>query len=289
MIRSQTFRSGVARALALAGLLGVGLAPGALAQESPDGEALSIAFPTDGAVLQSTDIPVRVQVGGFNLACDEAGAPDRSGAGHLHVMLDGMSMAQLTNFYCTQEFWISGQGVQAGQHTLTLDLATNTHADLMDTAKSVTFLYQPTKPAAALPQSGSAKGATVEISAPKNGATVGPQFKLEVKPTDFTASCDLEGKQNVAGFGHYHVFVDMDPGAMMMGGGAPGAMDMMSMAGMISMPCGSSIPVDLTAWPSGQHMLSVELEQNDHTPLMEPGQGPKFATITVNLQNPFQP
>src|SRR5262249_31559529 len=138
-----------------------------------------------------------------------------------------------------------------------------------------------------LPAPGPATGASVAISSPQNGATVGPQFKLEVKATNFTASCDLEGKQNVAGYGHYHVFVDMDPGAMM---GEQGMEEMMEMPGMISMPCANSVPVDLSAWPSGQRLLSVELEQNDHTPLMEPGtMAPKFQTIAINLQNSHRP
>ncbi|MBI3971111.1 MAG: hypothetical protein HY332_07455 [Chloroflexi bacterium] len=245
---------------------------------------MNIAFPTDGAVVTTKDIPVRVAVADFTIACDEAGLADRAGVGHIHVMLDGMTMAQLTNFYCTQNFWLSGQGLQPGQHTLAIDLSTNLHADMMETAQNVTFLYQPSSLPERLPAPGPARGAAVAITAPAEGATVGPQLELQVQATRFTASCDLEGKQNVLGFGHYHVFVDQDLAIPM-----DMSMAMMEMPGMISMPCGNTIPVDLGAWPSGQHTISVELEQNDHTPLMEPGQGPKFATITVNLQNPFQP
>jgi hypothetical protein len=182
----------------------------------------------------------------------------------------------------------------------------------MDTARTVTFHFQPSAAPVALPAPGPAAGASVAITAPETGATVGPQFKLEVKTTNFTASCDLEGKPNVAGYGHFHVFVDQDPAAMMammsgdhsnmpMSGdhanmpmtgehGDMGGMDMMEMPGMIAMPCAGSIPVDLSAWPSGQHTLSVELDQNDHTPLMDPGaMAPKFQTITIVLKNPFRP
>ena len=162
---------------------------------------------------------------------DETGLPERPGVGHLHVMLDGMSMAQLTNFYCAQNFWISGQGVVPGQHTLTIDLATNDHADMEETAGSVTFLYQPRTPPAALPAPRSYQGATVDITAPANGATVGPQFDLQVQATNFTPSCELEGKRNVAGYGHFHVFVDEDLAMPM-----DMSMAMMNMPGMISMP-----------------------------------------------------
>ncbi len=285
MLRRRLWRLGLA---GTAALLAVGLAPGALAHGASGSAAssatLSIGYPSPGAVVTTTDIPVRVVVSGFTVACDEAGAPDREGTGHIHAMLDGMSMAQLINFYCSQEFTISGKGVSPGQHTLTVDLASNTHMDMEDTAKSVTFLYQPTVAPAGLPAANPATGATVAITAPTNGATVGPHFNLVVQATSFTPSCNLEGKQNVAGYGHYHVFVDMSMG----GGGQAGSM--MSMAGMISMPCTNVIPVDLSAWPSGQHTLAVELEQNDHTPLMDPGaKEPKLATIELTLQNPYRP
>jgi hypothetical protein len=138
----------------------VGLAPGTLAAQpaAPAAPSLSLVFPTDSAVVRSPDIPVRVAASNFTIACDEAGMPDREGTGHIHVMLDGMSMAQLTNFYCSQEFMISGQGVPPGQHTLMVDLATNTHGDMEDTAQTVTFLYQPTTPPAPLPQPGQQRG-----------------------------------------------------------------------------------------------------------------------------------
>lgn len=272
------------------------LAPPAFA-EGPG--SLNIAFPTDGAVVRTTDIPVNVGVSDFNVACDQAGRPDKPGVGHIHVMLDGMTMAQLSNFYCSQQFWISGQGLQAGQHVLIIDLSTNTHLDLEETAQTVSFLYQPGTAPAGLPDAGPRTGAAVAVTAPASGARVGPQFKLDVRSSNFSPSCDLEGKRNVVGFGHYHVFVDMDPSMMMMDMGMDHVdtgdmdmqehMDMMAMPGMISMPCVNSIPVDLSGWPSGSHTLAVELVQNDHTPLEEPGQAPKSAMITINLDNPFMP
>jgi hypothetical protein len=101
---------------------------------------------------------------------------------------------------------------------------------------------------------------------------VGPKFQLQVAPTNFTPSPELEGKENLKGFGHYHVFVDMPE----MQPGAP----MMSMAGMISMPGSNTIDVDLSAWPNGKHTLVVEPVQNDHTPI----EGAKPAMITITLK-----
>lgn len=247
------------------------LIPGAFAQGAP---ALSIVSPTAGQKITSTDIPVQVSVSNFTIDCLQAGLPAKAGVGHIHVMLDGMSMASLTNFYCSDKFTISGQGVKAGQHMLTIDFASNLHEDIMSTAKEVKFDYEPTTAPAALPAPTNAGTPTVAVTSPTDGATVGPQFTIQTTIANFTPSCDLEGKQDVAGHGHIHIYVD----GMMSGG-------MMSMAGMIGMPCSNTIPVNLADWSSGKHTVTVALVQDDHTPIM----GVKDAMFTVNLNNPAMP
>lgn len=252
---------------------GIVLAQQVFAQAQPK-PSLAVLSPSNGDTVTSTDIPVSVQVSNFTLSAPEVGMPDRDGEGHIHVMLDGMNMGVLFNFYTTPNFTLPGQGMKPGQHTLTFDLASNTHQDMEDTVTSVAINYQPltAKPA---PQANPAAGAPeVSIVWPPDNATVGPVFTLQVNKQNFTPSLELEGKPNLAGFGHYHVFVDMDmSGGMGMQGG------MMSMAGMIGMPASDSIPVDLSAWPNGQHTITVEPVQDDHTPI--PGAMPAMVTITL--------
>ena len=62
--------------------------------------------------------------------------------------------------------------------------------------------------------------------------------------------------------------------------GGQGMEGMMSMAGMIGMPGNDDIPVDLRAWPNGQHTITVEPVQNDHTPIQDATPG----MITITLQ-----
>jgi hypothetical protein len=266
----------VASVSALALSLGVVLVPHAFAQTKP---SLAIQSPRDGETVTSTDIPVRVFVSNFTVSAANVGLPDKDGEGHIHVMLDGMNMGVLFNFYVSPTFTLPGQGIKPGQHTLTFDLASNTHEDMEDTVTHVTIDYQPLA-AHAAPQA-SASGGEPEVSIlwPPDGATVGPLFTLQVTRKSFIPSLELEGKPNLAGYGHYHVFVDM-PMTDMTGGGGQGMEGMMSMAGMIAMPGNDSIPVDLRAWPSGQHTITVEPVQNDHTPI----QGAKEAMITITLQ-----
>jgi hypothetical protein len=130
----------------------------------------------------------------------------------------------------------------------------------------------------------------VTIVSPADGATVGPQFTMRVQPANFKPSLDLEGKPNINGYGHYHVFVDMKMSEMPMqmsgestSGGSmqmSGEMSMMSMAGMVGMPGSDSFPVDLSAWKNGQHTITVEPVQNDHTEI----HGAKPAMITISLE-----
>ena len=236
---------------------------------------LTIMSPTQGARITTTDIPVQLDVSNFELSAGDVGLPDVEGEGHIHVMLDGMNMGVLFNFFTTPTFTLLGDAIPPGKHTLIFDLASNTHMDMQDTAQQVTIDYEPTTPRpapVAIPNPGTP---SVRITAPTDGATVGPTFSLQVDKTNFTPALGLEGKPDLAGFGHYHVMVDMDvfPMMSMMGG-------MMSMDGMVAMPGADTIPLDLSAWPAGMHTITVEPVQNDHTPI----QGATPGMITINLQ-----
>ena len=256
--------------------LGIVLVPRAIAQNEAK-PSLTVLSPSNGDTVTSTDIPVSVQVSNFTLSTPDVGLPDKDGEGHIHVMLDGMNMGVLFNFYTTPQFTLPGQGIKPGQHTVTFDLASNTHMDMEDTVTSVTVNYQPLAGQAAPQASQSTAAPEVSIVWPPDGATVGPVFTLRVSKMNFTPSLQLEGKPNLAGYGHYHVFVDMP---MMDTTGGQGMHGMMSMAGMIGMPGTDSFPVDLRAWPDGPHTITIEPVQNDHTPI----QGAKEAMITITLQ-----
>lgn len=257
-------------------LLTMSVLPVVHAQESP---SITIVSPADGDTVTTTDITLDIEHSGFDNACRWVGLPDADGQGHFHVMIDGMTMATLTNFYCdTNTITLSGVGLEPGEHTIIVDVATNTHMDLMETAQEITIDYQPSTPAAG-PDAVTVSGTpAARITNLQDGATLGPTFDLGLAADNFTPSCDLEGKTNQQGFGHYHVFIDMP----MMDASAD--MSMMSMQGMVAMPC-DSLPLDLSAWPSGPHSLTVELVQNDHTPI----EGAGLATINFTLNNPAIP
>jgi hypothetical protein len=236
--------------------------------------SLQVLSPANGQLITTADIPAKVAVSNFRISRENVGRPDVDGEGHIHVMLDGMTMGKLFNFYTAPDFTLEGRGITPGEHTLIFDLASNTHEDFANTVQKVAINYQPRKPEV-LPSQAAGGPPTVKIVSPRDSATVRPRFTMRVQPTNFRPAYDLEGKPNIPGFGHYHVFVDMDMKAMEMPGG------MMSMAGMVDMPGSNTIPLDLTAWPDGQHTITVETVQNDHTEIP----GAKPAMISVNLRH----
>ncbi len=188
---------------------------------------------------------MQVEVSNFKLSAENVGLPDVDGEGHIHVMIDGMNMGVLFNFYTTPTFTLLGDAITPGKHTLIFDLSTNTHMDMEDTVQHVTIDYQPTNPRPAPAAIANAGSPVVRITSPADGATVGPKFTLQVDKSNFNPSLGLEGKPNLAGYGHYHVMVDMDAFPMMM-------MGMMSMDGMVAMPGSNTVSLDLSAWSPGK-------------------------------------
>ena len=231
--------------------------------------SLKVVSPNEGQKITTTDIPAQVAVSNFTVSSAHVGMPDVDGEGHIHVMLDGMTMGVLFNVYTTPTFTLPGRAMTPGSHTLIFGLASNTHEDFANTAQKVNIDYEPTKPEPAPTPVANAGVPEVKIISPADGATVGPEFTMQVQPVNFTPALDLEGKPNINGYGHYHVFVDMSGGEM----------EMMSMAGMVGMPGDNTFPVDLRAWKTGKHTITVEAVQNDHTEI----HGAKPAMITINL------
>ncbi len=267
--------------------------------------SVSIVSPAMGAKVTSATIPVTVAVKNFHLECANAGKTTAPmGEGHIHAMVDGMSMANLTSVACSNTFAISGQGLKPGKHMLTVVLANDAHA-MNSLPTSVAFDYAPSAPRA-LPAPKTGGKASVQLVSPKNGATVGRKFNLVLAVNDFDLSCDLEGKPDVAGWGHIHVFVQQagessaaaaTPMLAMMS--TPDGMTMakdfmmrshmtmdqmkplmsMSMPSMIGMPCTKTIPIDLSSWHAGPAKIVVQLANNDHMPTM--GVAPVVFTVNV--------
>jgi hypothetical protein len=263
---------------------------------------VTIVSPAAGETVSGKTIAVKVVPNNYSVECADVGKPMKPGKGHVHAMMDGMSMEKLTNFYCSTSFAISGQGLDPGEHTLAVTLASDDHMDISKPA-TVKFNYQPATPQG-LPSGESAQKPTVKIMSPATGAVVPRKFNVQVAVENVTLSCDLEGKSNVAGYGHLHVFVNQTgvtpPMHMMMTGEMKGemkghepmqmkpgemkagemkGMESMAMSGMVGMPCTKTVPVDLSTWKTGKAHVMVMLANNDHNPTA--GIAPAAIDVTV--------
>jgi hypothetical protein len=232
--------------------------------------SISLLSPAPGAVVIGNTVDIKVAVKDFTLACPMAGKPVQTGVGHWHLLLDGA----LVNMYCGTAAALSLQNVSPGTHTLEVLLAGNNHMEMMGKGQmaKTTFAYQPASP---LPPLTAAKAAgkaagkpSITILSPANGATVGESFPVELDWTNFTPSCNLLGKKNLTGNGHWHLNIDT-----MMG-------PMMGMGTMLAMGCTHTYTAFTDGLRPGKHKLYALLVDNQHAPLM-----PDVASmITINVK-----
>jgi hypothetical protein len=162
----------------------------------------------------------------------------------------------LVNMFCTPTATITMQNVTPGMHTLTAVPALNDHAEVEENATSITIDYEPTNPLPTITNATFATAPSITILSPKNGATVSGSFDVVVKIVNFNPSCDLMGKPDVAGYGHWHLNLDSMSGPMM------------GMGTMLGMSCTTIFHASTQGLKSGQtHTLIALLTDNGHAPL----------------------
>lgn len=213
---------------------------------------VSITSPAPDFVLTANTLDLKVTTSGYTDSCAYAGAPDREGFGHYHVLLDG----SLINMFCAPSAKISMQNVSPGQHMIEVVPAQDDHTEIMENAQELPFTYQPSNPLPQITTPGGTGQPAIKIVQPKDGATLSGTFTVKVAFTNFTPSCALLGKPDVPGYGHWHVNVDSMSGPMM------------GMGTMLGMACtetftGSTIGMQ----PGSAHTLFALLVDNGHAPL----------------------
>jgi hypothetical protein len=207
--------------------------------------------PQNGAVVTTNSLDVKVAVTGFQLTCALAGKAPKEGFGHYHIELDHA----LVNMYCTDTATISMQNVSPGTHMLTVLPALNNHEEVTKGKEDMTFTYQPASPLTAI-TAASLGTPSIKILSPHSGDTVTGDFTVQVAINNFNASCDLLGKANLKGYGHWHLNVDSMSGPMM------------GMATMLGMSCATTFQASTQGLTSGHHTFFALLVDNQHAPLM---------------------
>jgi hypothetical protein len=103
---------------------------------------------------------------------------------------------------------LSMQNLNPGQHTIGVVPALSDHMDVMDNAQSIKIDYEPASPLPAIAAAPAGGTPAIKILSPATGSTVSGPFDVRVQVTGLNLSCPLEGKPDVAGYGHWHVNVD---------------------------------------------------------------------------------
>lgn len=222
------------------------------------GPQLSVVTPRSGAVVEGRNVPTRIAVSGWRLDGMLAGKAPVPGVGHYHIHLDG----RLVNAYGAPGAAVSLQDVAAGKHALSFVLARNDHSEVASSKTTRTFRYRPSsQPATAKPVT--FPGApSIRVVSPTNGAAAIGMVPLTVAVGNFKLSSALFGKLPVAGYGHWHVFLD-EP----------------AMPRMMAMTAGKTLAVSLKGVKPGKHTLIVMLADNLHAPISG-----AMATVTIDVK-----
>jgi len=224
-----------------------------------------ILSPAPGAVIHANTVRVRVAITHWQLSCAWAGKANKPGIGHYHILLDG----GLVNMFCGSTGSVSLQNLAPGKHTILVVPADNDHNTMMymKEAKIVTFRYRPTNPLPFIKPANLGKP-RITITSPTNGQTVRGTFPVEVSARNFRLSCALYGKQNLKGYGHWHLNHDTMAGPMM------------GMGTMMGMSCANSFQASTVGLKPGKHTFFAILEDNQHAPMMPS----VFGKVTVNVR-----
>jgi outer membrane protein assembly factor BamB len=250
---------------------GSGATPSVIALRLNGGPNIMMTSPVNGANVASVDVRVNVSVNDFTLVAP-TGQPNVAGQGHIHYFLDalppttpGVPAIPVSGGYVVStalsNIWTN---VSVGKHILSVELVNNDHTPLVPAVADIIYV----EVVQAHPG--------IKIVYPIQGATVyGRNVTIDVSVEDFLLVNNLGGT-NVAGEGHIHYFMDVLPPT------TPGVPAFTASGTYAATAATTYIWRNVTLGP---HMFSVELVNNDHTPLVPPA----YAFLNVTVVNAAAP
>ena len=212
---------------------------------------VTIQSPADGTKITDNTVQVHVAISGFQPTCASGFAPVQ-GKGHYHLLID----KSLVDMFCTSDATLSMQNLQPGTHTITAEPSLTNHMDVEMNASSAKIDYEPSHPLPALTAASFPGAPSIKIVSPAKDAQLSGSFNITVQVSNYNVSCALEGKPDVAGYGHWHVNLEtLNSG-------------MMGMETMARMSCQNVLQMSTQGFPTGHHLLIVYLTDDQHAPLM---------------------
>jgi plastocyanin len=227
--------------------------------------SVEITSPGAGTIPQIGSVTISVSVSNFKIV-DKLGQANVPGEGHLHYFMDvdaptspgKVAVTAAGTYAATTATSYTWTNVGGGPHKFSVELANNDHTPLNPPVVAAVNNF-------VLPEIGPP---VMVILTPRDGANVPAEnLTVSVQVANFNL-VDKQGHANVPREGHLHYFLDVE---------APTA------PGKPAIPAGgvwAHVPdtgYSFGAVTPGPHTISVELINNDHTPL-DP---PVVAKVTV--------
>ena len=238
--------------------------------------SITITSPTGNIVPQIGNVTVSVQVSNFTLV-DKLGEANVAGEGHIHYFLDvdapttpgEPAVTAAGTYAATAATSYTWHNVGGGPHKFSVELVNNDHTPLAPpvvASVSVTVLPEIGPP-------------SVAITMPRDGTDVpAGDVNVSVQVSNFNLA-DKLGQANVSHEGHIHYFLDVTPPTTQ---GQPA----IPPAGSVWVATANTTYTFKNVAP-GTHTISVELVNNDHTPLDPPVV--TSVTITAQATTPTPP
>lgn len=255
---------------------------------------IKITEPKNDSILSPGNITVTVSVDNFNIV-DKQGQAKAAGEGHIHYFMDVKAptaqgkpavTADGTYVHTTDKSY-TWMNVKPGKHSFSVELVNNDHTPLsppvvnevnvtvMGAGNMTSATAQNLTPARTVNVTafGNATSPSIKIADPKNDSVLsGGNVTITVSVDNFNVT-DMLGKPNVAGQGHIHYFMDVMPPT------TPGKPALLAnqTANKTQVYETAGLTHTWTNVTTGLHNFSVELVNNDHTPLKPP------AIASVNI------
>jgi plastocyanin len=229
--------------------------------------AIQITQPGGGNIFGIGKVTVTVQVSNFSLV-NQLGKANVAGQGHIHYFMDvdaptaagKPAVTAAGTFGVTPETSYTWTNVGGGSHKFSAELVNNDHTPLSPPVVD-------TKSVLVIPEIG--PPGMVILSPRDNAIVQGSDVNISVQASNFNL-VDKLGQTVVQREGHLHYFMDVEAPT------APGQ-PAVTAAGTYA-----ATATDSYTWKNvaaGTHTFSVELINNDHTPLNPP----VVSKITVSV------
>ncbi len=223
---------------------------------------LTISSPTKGASFPVGNVTVTVQVTNFNLV-DKKGQANVVGEGRIHYFLDtGAPTYPGRPAIPASGVWADAastnytfNNLTPGTHTMSVELVNNDDTPLVPPVVASTTIRLLGPP-------------TITIVSPGSSAIKSGGITVNVEVANFDV-VDKKGQANVLGEGHIHYFLDINVSTAT---GQPAV----PASGVWASVTSTTYAFNLF---QGKHTISVELVNNDDTPLVPP----VVASITVEV------